>query len=151
MPHVPTTTTLLWCSQESQQSRRGEMHSRRAVSKRLMQVRAETSNFCSSISRELVGLFLHSWAQRHCFAPSSQQSGRRKMSLKRQINLLPHYTTPWAGCETRNRPSSSCIYLLSRWTIASLMDSPSCLLCIEDLIYCSRMAEVFKQPHFLFK
>lgn len=128
------------------------MSRERAVSKCLMRMRAGTSHFYSSISKELVGLFLHSWAQRHCLAPrSSQQSERRKMSLKRKINLLSHYTTPWASCGTRNRPSSSCIYLLSHLTISSLMDSPSFLLCIEDLIYCSNMADVFKQPHFLFK
>lgn len=105
-----------------------------------------------AFSREIVGVFLHNRAQGHClFLRSLQQSGRRKMSLKRQINLPPHCTTPQAICKTRNRSSSSCIYLLSHWTMSSLMGSPSSLLSIEDLIYCSSVADVFKQPCFLFE
>lgn len=116
-------------------SRVEEIHCERAISKWLTQVRSKTSHLCSSPFQRARRFLPAQWRPEALAYPrSSQQSGRRKMSLKRQINLPSHYTTPQAFCETRNR-SSSCAYLMSYWTVSSLMGSPSSLLLIEDLIH----------------
>lgn len=93
----------------------------------------------------------------------SSTTGPRDISLPQEVHsrveekwaqrgkLICYHTTQWVSCETRKRHSSSCIYILSQCTVSSWIDIPTCLLCIENSIYCSRMADVFKQPHFLLK
>lgn len=82
IPRIQAFASLLQGSQGGQEK---EMHKTTAASKWLVQMSAETSHFCSSSSRQLGNLSLHTSAQRHCLAQRrTQQSERTKFTLKEE-------------------------------------------------------------------